>query len=87
MNFILGNTFLWEADWRPLIKFHCLITIQGHYWPAAPPPPNLGKHLVVVFEARPLQQGRVYDALTVLWKKKQKTRRFHNSAPKPILRG
>lgn len=64
MNFILENTFLWEADWRPLIKFHCLITIQGHYWPA--PHPDLGKHLVVVFEARPLRQGRVYDALDIL---------------------
>lgn len=31
MNFILENTFLWEVDWRPLIKFHCLITTQGHY--------------------------------------------------------
>lgn len=31
MNFILENTFLWEVDWGPLIKFHCLITMQGHY--------------------------------------------------------
>lgn len=31
MNFILENTFLWEVDWRPLIKCHCLITMPGHY--------------------------------------------------------
>lgn len=55
MNFILENTFLWEEDWRPLIKFHCLITMQWYY--EGQPVPPFSKHLGAVSKATPLHRA------------------------------
>lgn len=59
MNFILENTFLWEVDWRPLIKFHCLITMPGHYrglfcWPVSGT--TFRKHLMLKLQLQPNQR-------------------------------
>ena len=52
MNFILENTFLCEVHWRPLIKFHCLITMLGYY--EIPMLAPFSKHLEAIFWAKAL---------------------------------